>query len=303
MKLFTITLVLTILTAAAQNLPNAICNPANEGSVSPIPANGDMLWICKSGDWIPFDLIPSTGTSKSLPGDSCKHIKDTVGDNCNQPPQNGTYWVRVAEVCSGEKKPMEIYCDMTTWGGGWSLVWKHSYMQVGNLTEDMYYYSSHHKPCKDLSVGWCNVRDKMRLNPKEMMIVAYHNGTPVYAYNGTFNCNIDHNWQGAILLPRMSKILDKCQRYRDVKPTPIEHDDLSGLSGLIFGKRSSSPGSWSSTSTDTIKGTLADPVDARWEDCYLPSSISIIKNKIPCSNDKGHLCSLNTTRTHIYHNT
>ena len=110
---------------------------------------------------------------------------------------------------------------MTTSGGGWSLVWKHSYLEpeVDPLTTDMFYHSSHYRPCTDLSVGWCNVPNKRRLQPEEMMIAAYHNGRLVYAYKGTFNLNIDHNWPGATLLPPVSRVVDHCTRSGTGVPT------------------------------------------------------------------------------------
>ena len=72
-------------------------------------------------------------------------------------------------------------------GGGWTLVWKHSAMEVLPLTESMKYFSDYYKACTDLEVGWCNIPNKDRLNPTEMMIAAYHNKRLVYAYKGIFN--------------------------------------------------------------------------------------------------------------------
>ena len=69
-------------------------------------------------------------------------------------------------------------------GGGWTLVWKHSAMEVLPLTEDMKYFSDYYKACTDLEVGWCNIPNKDRLNPTEMMTAAYHNKRLVYAYKG-----------------------------------------------------------------------------------------------------------------------
>ena len=48
-----------------------------------------------------------------------------------------------------------------------------------------------------------------KFNPKEQMIVAYHNTHVVYAYKGLFNRNIDYDWSGGILLD-FKKIADKC---------------------------------------------------------------------------------------------
>ena len=140
-------------------------------------------------------------------------------------------------------------------------MWKHSYRQVGRLTKDMYYNSSFHKPCTNLSVGWCNEPNKTRLQPEEMMIAAYHNGILVYAYKGTFNRNIDHHWTGATLLTPVTRIVDHCTNSKSA-PTPRSHNTLTGL---IFGK-----GGY-----DTILGTLANPNDdRRWQGCRLPSYIS-----------------------------
>ena len=132
--------------------------------------------------------------------------------------------------------------------------------KVYPLTIDMYYHSSFYKPCTDLSVGWCNVPNKTRLQPEEMMIAAYHNEILVYAYKGTFNRNIDHHWSGGILLMPVTQIVDRCTRSGTGVPTP------KGLLGLAFTK-----GIDGSTHTDTIR---YNEEDERWDECHLPSSIS-----------------------------
>ena len=144
-------------------------------------------------------------------------------------------------------------------------MWKHSYRQVSPLTTDMFYHSSFYKPCTNLSVGWCNVPNKTRLQPEEMMIAAYHNGILVYAYKGTFNWGIDHHWSGATLQVPVTQIVDRCTGS-GTAPTPRQENDLAGL---VFQKDSTKGNS------DTIQGTLANPSDDdRWYECQLPSSIS-----------------------------
>ena len=136
-----------------------------------------------------------------------------------------------------------------------------------NLTANMFYNSSFFKPCTDLASGWCNVPGKLRFQPKEMMIVAYHYSTMVYAYKSTFNRNLDQDWTGAILLGNVRAITDRCTKSQSV-PIPIQYNDLTGI---VFDKQYSGD-------TDTIQGTLSNPSnDERWEECQLPSSISASK--------------------------
>ena len=160
---------------------------------------------------------------------------------------------------------------METDGGGWSLVWKHSYKQVSPLTKNMYYHSDFFKACTDLASGWCNVPSKIRFQPEKMMIVAYHYSTTVYAYKGTFNRNLDHDWTGATLLGNVSVITDKCTRSGTGVPTPAQENDLTGM---VFSKPFT-------INTDTIQGTLINPRDDdRWAHCHLPSSISSSTNNV-----------------------
>ena len=148
-------------------------------------------------------------------------------------------------------------------------MWKHSYRQVSPLTTDMFYNSSFYKPCTDLSAGWCNVPNKTRLQPEEMMIAAYHNGILVYAYKGTFNRNIDHHWSGGTLLMPVIRIVDRCRQSTAV-PVPLKYGTLTGL---VFDKQYDG-------NSDTLHGSLASPADERWEECLLPSSISSTQDSV-----------------------
>ena len=162
---------------------------------------------------------------------------------------------------------LQVYCDMSELdGGGWTLVWQHSYMEDLPLNVSMRYFSEDYTPCVTRASGWCNIPNKARFNPTEQMIVAYHEGTVVYAYKGLFNRNIDYNWSGAILLD-FEKIVDRCISNNGIQPAPRSNLTV----GLTFDKHS--PYNYKAN-CDTYKGTFTSPRDCRWENCVLPSSIS-----------------------------
>ena len=161
---------------------------------------------------------------------------------------------------------------MTTDGGGWTLVWQHSYLETLPLSTNMYYFSDYYKSCTAYASGWCNIPNKERFDPTEQMIVAYHKGTIVYAYKGLFNFNIDHDWTGGILVD-FKKIMDSCAHEvnRNIQPAPSSHSKNREMLGIAFDK--ASPYDYLQN-CDTTDITLNSPRDCRWHDCNLPPQIS-----------------------------
>ena len=100
-------------------------------------------------------------------------------------------------------------------GGGWTLVWQHTYVKFNPITSDMFYFSKSRQPCN---------KDASRFNPTEQMIVAYHKGTIVYAYKGYFNYNIDHYWTGTTyILHDAKKVIDMYVSVDDLLEYHLHH--------------------------------------------------------------------------------
>ncbi|XP_062502295.1 collagen alpha-1(V) chain-like [Corticium candelabrum] len=162
--------------------------------------------------------------------------------------------------------PVKVYCDFSVISSGCALVWKHSYFQVGNPTDDMRTFSSVDRPCTDLSDGWCNVGNKDNVPGNVQLTVAYHEGEVVYAYRGDRNSELGKSWRGAVLNNPV-KITDHCDQGNGIPPEP--NIITSGIPGLTFDKLK--PGVYDQNcDTDTYKTMY----DCRWENCRLPSSIS-----------------------------
>lgn len=156
--------------------------------------------------------------------------------------------------------------DSSLNGGGWTLVWQHSYKEDLPLNTNMRFFSDYYKACTQHATSWCNIPNKARFNPTEQMIVAYHNKKLVYAYKGVFNRNIDYDWTGAILMAH-KKIIDNCTNNNKIHPNPVN----VWVPGIAFNKKIAYS---YFDGAGTIKGSINSPSDSRWHFCDLPSSIS-----------------------------
>ena len=65
------------------------------------------------------------------------------------------------------------------------------------------------------------------------MIVAYHQGTIVYAYKGIFNYNIDHDWSGGVLVD-YKKITDNCKNSKNIQPAPSKFLGINIVHTIIW---------------------------------------------------------------------
>lgn len=104
--------------------------------INPLVDKPGYYWIRPVGSseaievWSDLTNDTGYGLSSSNPGSSAI---DILIKNWNSKNSDGVYWIQSEDMTS----PYEMYCDMTTEGGGWVLVWSNLRGQTGRATTNM----------------------------------------------------------------------------------------------------------------------------------------------------------------------
>ncbi len=92
---------------------SAACDTSTDGTLR---YDGTTLEFCTAGEWVAIDLNNQDGSSAARAGQSCL----TLHNDFPSLP-SGSYWVD-PDLVGGTYAAREVWCDMSTGGGGWTMI-------------------------------------------------------------------------------------------------------------------------------------------------------------------------------------